>query len=83
MSLCEAPPLPRALIDEIFSHARRVVSLARHEPLSRQHLKKLCLLSPHYGGPLGVNELNEMVEEQLRAQRLGDGGAAISVDPSW
>ena len=82
VELCEAPPLPRALIDEIFSHARRVVSLARHEPpLALQHLKKLCLLSPHYGGPLGVNELNEMVEEQLRAQRLGGWGRGYTGRP--
>ena len=73
--LYEAPPFPRQLLEEVVAHARRGVSLARLDPAQAlQHLKALCLLSPHYGGPLGVNELNDTIEEQLRSQRSGGWG---------
>ena len=73
--LYEAPPFPRALLKEVVAHARKGVSLARLDPAQALcHLKELCLLSPHYGGQLGVNELNEAVEDQLRALRSGGWG---------
>ena len=73
--LIPAPPLPIHLINEILQHAERGVSLAKLDPFAAlSHLKDLCLLSPHYGGPLGVNELNELVEDELRRKRIGGWG---------
>lgn len=69
------PPFPKALFDEVIQHAQRAISLAKINPFDAlKHLKSLCLLSPHYGGNLGVNELNEAVEAELRALRIGGWG---------
>ncbi len=69
------PPFPQHLFDEVVQYAQKAISLAKinpHEALV--HLKSLCLLSPHYGGSLGVNELNEAVESKLRELRIGGWG---------
>lgn len=80
--LIEAPPLPTRVLDEMVNHAQRAVALAKHEPAQAlTHLKELCLLSPHYGGPLGVNELNDTVEERLRALRVGGWGRGYAGRP--
>lgn len=76
-ALYSAPPFPPHLFEEVCEHYAEAVSLAQVNPLlALQQLKKLCLLSPHYGGPLGVNQLNELVEEHLRERRLGGWGRA-------
>ena len=76
-ALYSAPPFPSGLFQEVCAHYAESVSLAKVDPqLSLQHLKGLCLLAPHYGGSLGVNELNDAVEESLRARRLGGWGRA-------
>lgn len=70
-----APPFPKKLFQTICDHYAESVTLAKIDPqLSLQHLKGLCLLAPHYGGSLGVHELNEAVEESLRERRLGGWG---------
>ena len=70
-----APPFPTALFEEVVRHAQRTISLVKINPQEAlQHLKGLCLLSPHYAGSLGVNELNEAVEVALRNKRLGGWG---------
>ena len=69
------PPFPQALFDEIIQYAQRAISLVKINPYEAlKHLKSLCLLSPHYRGSLGVNELNESVEAELRALRIGGWG---------
>lgn len=76
-ALYSAPPFPKGLFEQVCAHYAESVSLAKIDPqLSLQQLKGLCLLAPHYAGPLGVNELNEAVEESLRGRRLGGWGKA-------
>ena len=75
ISLCSAPPFPQRLFDRVTTHYMESIKLARVDPrLSLKHLKGLCLLSPHYGGPLGVYELNDAIEQRLRQARLGGWG---------
>lgn len=74
-ALIPAPPIPPSILEEVIRHAMRGVSLAQIEPREAlKHMKGLCLLSPHYGGPLGVNELNDYIEEELRNRRSGGWG---------
>ena len=71
----EAPPFPNVLFEEVMAHVKQTINLVKIDPQEALiHLKALCLLSPHYGGPLGVNELNEKVETCLRELRLGGWG---------
>ena len=57
------------------AHVKQTINLVKIDPKEALiHLKTLCLLSPHYGGPLGVNELNDQVESCLRELRLGGWG---------
>jgi exodeoxyribonuclease V alpha subunit len=72
-----APPLPRGLFQKIMRHYIEAVDLSKSDPLEAlNHLKGLCLLSPHYGGLLGVNALNDLVETGLREARVGGWGHA-------
>ena len=71
----DAPPFPKVLFEEVMLHVRQSINLVKVDPQEAlKHLKGLCLLSPHYGGLLGVNELNEAVEARLRDLRLGGWG---------
>ncbi|MBM4291421.1 MAG: exodeoxyribonuclease V subunit alpha [Deltaproteobacteria bacterium] len=74
-ALYAAPPFPAGLFEEVVAHYEAVVRAARVDPrLALGALKGLCVLCPHYGGPLGVHELNEAVEGRLRERRLGGWG---------
>ena len=78
----DAPPLPTALFEEVVKHAQRTISLVKIRPEEAlKHLKSLCLLSPHYSGVLGVNELNEAVETELRQLRVGGWGRGYAGRP--
>ena len=74
-ALFESETFPQALFHRVHTHYRTVVQLAYSDPLrALDEMKALCLLSPHYGGPLGVHYLNDLIEAELRRTRTGGWG---------
>ncbi|MEE2644453.1 MAG: exodeoxyribonuclease V subunit alpha, partial [Myxococcota bacterium] len=63
------------LLDYLVRHYADLIERVRVDPAEAlSGLGKLCLLSPHYGGAMGVNALNESIERALRDRGLGGWG---------
>jgi exodeoxyribonuclease V alpha subunit len=70
-----APPFPFPLFNRIMEHYLNLVRTAYKDPRKSLDLfKELCLLSPHYGGVMGVHALNHSIEEALREEKVGGWG---------